>query len=252
MRLSFILLSLAVTAMLGSCVSKKKFDEAIGERDRLQSNLEETQRQVKSLEEDKIQMTSEFEEAKSKMSSEISSLESNLASAKTEVDNAKTMLEEKTTELDALNGTIDAAFDAYETSGLVLEEMNDNIYLKTTEPVLFSSGSIRLGSDDRSVIDSLASLLKANPDLEVIVEGHTDSDKVKGGTAYRDNWDLSYRRADAVVRRLVKAGVAPGQLASTARGEYVPMSDEASKADNRRVVFRISPRMGSIYNAAKN
>ncbi|MEO1255774.1 MAG: OmpA family protein [Bacteroidota bacterium] len=128
------------------------------------------------------------------------------------------------------------------------------IYLKTSEPVLFSSGSIRLGSDDRSVVDSLASLLKANPNLEVIVEGHTDDTQVVSGAAYRDNWDLSFRRADAVVRRLMKAGVDPSQLAAAARGEYVPKMDDQESADakaaNRRVVFRIAPKMGDLFEAA--
>ncbi|MEM6697116.1 MAG: OmpA family protein [Bacteroidota bacterium] len=256
MRPTFILMFFAVFGILTSCVSKKKFDEMTGERDRLAQNLEETQGQVKTLEEEKNELMSEYEETKSNLEGQISSLETDVTSAKKEASDAMSMVKEKESEIDGLNGLIDGAFKSYESSGLMLEEVNDHIYLKTSEPVLFSSGSIRLGSDDRSVVDSLASLLKANPNLEVIVEGHTDNTQVVSGAAYRDNWDLSFRRADAVVRRLMKAGVEPGQLAAAARGEYVPKMDDQKSADakaaNRRVVFRIAPKMGDLFEAAGN
>jgi chemotaxis protein MotB len=137
----------------------------------------------------------------------------------------------------------------------MLEEVNDYIYLKTSEPVLFSSGSIRLGGDDRAVIDSLASILKNNKNLEIIIEGHTDDQGVVAGAAFRDNWDLSYRRADSVLRRLLSEGVDPGQLAAAARGQYKPLTEDQSTADaramNRRVVFRIAPKMNDVYNMSQ-
>ena len=256
MRPTFILMFFAVFGLTTSCVSKKKFEEMTGERDRLAQNLEETQSQLKTLGEEKDALMSEYQDTKSNLEGQISSLESDVSSAKKEAADAMGMVKEKDEAISGLNGLIDGAFSAYESSGLMLEEVNDAIYLKTDEPVLFSSGSIRLGSEDRSVIDSLASILKSNPNLEVIVEGHTDDDGVLAGASYRDNWDLSFRRADAVVRRLLKEGVDPGQLASAARGEYKPLNDDQStaeaKAANRRVVFRIAPKMGDLYDAASN
>ncbi|MEM9887849.1 MAG: OmpA family protein [Bacteroidota bacterium] len=255
MRPIFIVMFFAVFGMMTSCVSKTKFDEMTSERDRLSQNLEETQSQLKTLGEEKDALESEYEEAKSKMEGQISSLESDVSSAKQEAESAMGMVKEKDEEISGLNNMIDGAFNAYESSGLMLEEVNDYIYLKTSEPVLFSSGSIRLGSDDRAVIDSLASILKNNSNLEVIVEGHTDDDSVIAGAAFRDNWDLSYRRADAVVRRLLQEGVDPGQLAAAARGQYKPLNEVQDTADakaaNRRVVFRIAPKMSDMYEASK-
>ncbi len=256
MRPTFIILCFAAAAMLTSCVSKKKFEEMTNERDRLSQNLEETQRQIQSLEEEKEQMTAEFNQTKEELNGKISTLESDVATAKQDAANAMAMVEEKDETIGNLNGQIDAAFSAYETSGLMLEEVNDNIYLKTDNPVLFSSGSIRLGGEDRGVIDSLASMLMKNADLEVIVEGHTDNKQVVQGASYRDNWDLSYRRADAVVRRLMKMGVNPDQLAAAARSEYDPLMEDQStdeaREKNRRVVFRIAPKVGSLYETSKN
>ncbi|MEM1327903.1 MAG: OmpA family protein [Bacteroidota bacterium] len=252
MRPTFIVMFFAVFGLMTSCVSKKKFDEMTGERDRLSQNLEETQSQLQNMSDEKDALMSEYEEAKSTMEGQISSLENDVNAAKKEASDAQGMMKEVEEKYDGLSGAINSAFDSYETSGLMLEEVNDYIYLKTSEPVLFSSGSIRLGGDDRAVIDSLASLLKNNKDLEIIIEGHTDDQGVVAGAAYRDNWDLSYRRADAVLRRLLREGVDPSQLAAAARGEYKPLSEDQSTSDaramNRRVVFRVAPKMGDVYN----
>lgn len=253
MRPTFIVLLFAVFGLMTSCVSKKKYDEMQGERDRLSQNLESTQADLKNLEDEKNELMEEYEEVKSDMEDRLSSLQSEYDSAKRDADDATARMAGMEEDYTNLSNSIDGAFKSYESSGLMLEEVNDNIYLKTSEPVLFSSGSVRLGSDDRSVIDSLASILKNNPNLEVIIEGHTDDDSVVAGAAFRDNWDLSYRRADAVLRRLLQEGVEPGQLAAAARGEHKPLVEDQSTADakamNRRVVFRIAPRMGEMFNS---
>lgn len=255
MRPTFIVLCVAVMAMSTSCVSKKKFDELTEERNRLAQNLEETQRQIKSLQEEQAQMTAEFEKTKGELDGKITSLQSEVDAAKKDAANAQGMLAEKDKKINSLTEAIDATFNAYESSGLTLEEVNDNIFLKTNNPVLFSSGSIVLDKTDLEVIDQLAAILKNNPNLEVIVEGHTDNKQMVEGAAYRDNWDLSYRRADAVVRRLMKAGVSASQLASSARSEYNPLMEDQKTAEarnqNRRVVFRIAPKMSALYDASK-
>lgn len=255
MRPTFIVLCFAAMAVLTSCVSKKKFDELTQERDRLAQNLEETQRQIKTLQDEKDALTTEFNAEKARLNGQIASLQTEVSSAKAEAARATAMVQEKDKTIAGLTGQIDEAFNSYESVGLTLEEVGDNIYLKTSNPVLFSSGSFRLSKEDNQVIDQLATILKNNPNLEVVVEGHTDNAKVVEGASFRDNWDLSYQRADAVVRSLVKAGVAPAQLASAARGEYKPLVEEQKSADakaqNRRVVFRISPKLNSLYEASK-
>lgn len=250
MRFTFIILCVVAMATT-SCVSKKKFMELEGVRDGLISDLSTANDNIKSLEDNIETMTAEHEEAVTKLNGEISGLKNDVSAAEaaTAAEAAKVTAAEAATA--ELNSTIDAAFSAYESSNLSLKEENDIIYL-AVDPVSFKSGSVRLSSDDKAVLDSLATMLAANPALEITAEGHADDDGIIGAS-YRDNWDLSYRRADAVVRYLVKAGVSPAQLGSSARGEYAPVGDNETaegKAANRRVVFRIAPKMGGLFDAA--
>lgn len=252
MRFSFIILCVFALAT-SSCVSKKKFLELEGVRDGLLRDIEEKKDNIKSLEEEKENLIATYEEEKTKLNGTISGLKNDVSTAEAATEAAKKATEAVEAKVTSLNSTIDGAFTAYESSGLSLREENDIIYLDVA-PVLFKSGSIRMTSDDKSVLDSLATMLAANPNLEVTAEGHADDDGILGGS-YRDNWDLSYRRADAVVRQLVKAGVSPSQIGSSARGEYKPVGDnetEEGQALNRRVVFRIAPKMGDIYNTSKS
>jgi len=247
---------LVAVAVLSSCVSKKKFTELEQERDLLAQSLEESQAQVQELESSLEDLQAQYEEETSQLNDQIADMRSDLESAQQEATTAKQMAEEVQSALDKVGQELDEAFMAYETSGLMLEEVNDHIYVKTSSPITFSSGSYRLGSEDRSVIDSLASILQNNPNLEVIVEGHTDDQTVVAGSYLQDNWNLSAQRALQVTRELVKAGVSPDQLSAAGRGEYLPLMDDQSTADaratNRRVVFKIAPKMGDLYDISKD
>ena len=92
----------------------------------------------------------------------------------------------------------------------------------------------------------LAETLKANPALKVLVEGHTDSDKVKEGAPYADNWELSTKRALRVVRELVKNGVNPDQVAAVGRGDSM-QTGEGKDADRRTQVVA-DPNLKSVLN----
>ena len=250
MRFTFIILCVVAMATT-SCVSKKKFMELEGVRDGLIKDLGDANDNIKSLEGNIETMTAEHASAVTKLNGEISGLKNDVSTAEaaTAAEAAKVTAAEAATA--QLNSTINSAFSAYESSNLSLKEENDIIYL-AVDPVSFKSGSVRLSSEDKMVLDSLATLLAANPALEITAEGHADDDGILGAS-YRDNWDLSYRRADAVVRYLVKAGVSPSQLGSAARGEHKPVGDNETadgKAANRRVVFRIAPKMGGLFDAA--
>ncbi|MEM9990899.1 MAG: OmpA family protein [Bacteroidota bacterium] len=251
MRFTFILLCVVAMATT-SCVSKKKFTEMEDKANKLTTNLEEANRNIESLEEEKETLTATYEEEKTKLNGEISSLKNEVSSAQAATQAAESKAQTAEATATSLNTAINNAFNAYESTNLSLREENDAIYLDV-EAVDFKSGSTRLSSSDKAVLDSLATVLAANPELEITAEGHTDDDGVLGAR-YRDNWDLSYRRADAAVRYLIKAGVNPAQLSSKANGEYTPVGDNETaegKAANRRVVFRIAPKLGGIIDAAK-
>ena len=94
------------------------------------------------------------------------------------------------------------------------EERNDRLYVKLGEPILYRSGSVRLQRKYKESLNQLAEILKANPNMKVQVEGHTDSKKMKPVARYQDICELSVGRAMGVVRALVRSGVAENQLAA--------------------------------------
>ncbi len=111
-----------------------------------------------------------------------------------------------------------------------------DIRVRLREALLFPSGSADLSSESRDVLGFLAQVLKQMPN-EVIVEGYTDPVPV-GGARFRDNWDLSVARADAVIESLQERGIAPERFAASGYGPYRPLAsnaDPAGRLQNRRV-----------------
>ena len=95
-------------------------------------------------------------------------------------------------------------------------------------------------------MDALAETLKNNPNLTILVEGHTDDDQMVAGASYTDNWDLSVARATSVVRRLIRSGVNAAQLSVVGRGETAPVAsndNDEGKAQNRRTAIKADPNL---------
>ena len=113
---------------------------------------------------------------------------------------------------------------------------------------MFSSGSWAVGATGTQAVQKLAKVLAVNPDIKVLIEGHTDNDPYKG-PVIKDNWDLSVKRATAIVRILQNANVDANQITAAGRGEYVPVASNSSKAGkskNRRIEIILSPNLDEV------
>ncbi|MEO1515545.1 MAG: OmpA family protein [Bacteroidota bacterium] len=260
MRKSIYLLILCVSmsAFLSSCVSKKKFNELMGNKESLEKMLSEQKDKVASLEGDVETLQGEKESLQNQntdLSSQVASLESQNSNLKTANEEAKSALTEKESQLNSLRTAVKETFATAKGSGVTLEERNNRLYVKLGEPILYRSGSVRLQRKYRESIANLAEILKANPNLKVQVEGHTDTRKMKEGAAYQDNWELSVARAMGVVRALVRGGVAEGQLSAVGKGEFLPANgEENSEAHklNRRVEIVVMPSIGNLYEVSNS
>ena len=96
--------------------------------------------------------------------------------------------------------------------------------------------------------------MEKKPDIEILIEGHTDNVPIKGG-AMKDNWDLSVSRATAVVRKLIDMGVNPEQLIASGRSKYMPVAENDSRDgrnSNRRTEAILVPNIGKLYRVYKN
>ncbi len=124
------------------------------------------------------------------------------------------------------------------------------VYIDISDKLLFKSGSYVVTDKARSVLGKVAQVLKNQPDIEFMVEGHTDNVPYKGG-ALLDNWDLSVKRATTIVRLLQNEyGLEPAKMAAAGRAEYKPVADNATKegrAANRRTRIVILPELDQFF-----
>lgn len=102
----------------------------------------------------------------------------------------------------------------------------------------FATGSAELSAEARRVLADLAATIKAEGDVFLRVEGHTDDVPIQTGR-YASNWELSTARATTVVTYLLQdAGLAPERLSAAGYGEFHPRAPNTSpenRARNRRV-----------------
>lgn len=124
------------------------------------------------------------------------------------------------------------------------------VYIDISDKLLFRSGKYEVTSEAKTVLGKVAAVLKNQPDIEFMVEGHTDNVPYRSGVLL-DNWDLSVKRATAVVRILQNQyGLDPAKMAAAGRGEYKPVADndtKEGKAANRRTRIVILPQLDQFF-----
>jgi len=125
------------------------------------------------------------------------------------------------------------------------------VYIDISDKLLFKTAKFNVTAQAKTVLGKVATVLKNQPDIEFMVEGHTDNVEYKGGGLVLDNWDLSVKRATSVVRILQKEyGLDPAKMAAAGRGEYNPVSDNTTKegrASNRRTRIVILPQLDQFF-----
>jgi len=124
------------------------------------------------------------------------------------------------------------------------------VYVDISDKLLFNTGKYDVTPRAQEVLGKVATVLKAQPDIEFMVEGHTDSRPFQRGVLL-DNWDLSVKRATAVIRILQnKYGLQPSHMAAAGRGEYIPVASNDSdegRAQNRRTRIVILPQLDQFF-----
>lgn len=150
-----------------------------------------------------------------------------------------------------LNATLRNALLGFNSDELTVEVKNGKVYVSMSDKLMFQSGSAEMEKKGAEALKLLADVLLKNPDIDVLVEGHTDNIPIKTAL-YKDNWDLSVARAASVVRVLTWSyKVNPKQVTPAGRGEYYPKADNATpegRAKNRRTEIVLSPRLDEIMD----
>lgn len=140
------------------------------------------------------------------------------------------------------------ALKNFENQGLSVEERNGKIYVSLEAKLLFGSGSTTVENAGKSALIELAKVLEQEKELEIIVEGHTDTDKMAGSKHPKNNWELSVLRATSVIGIMTSnSEIGPQQLMAAGRSEFHPV-DPSDKSKNRRIEIIISPNLDELYN----
>ncbi len=196
--------------------------------------LDQRERELRRIEEDLKQKEATFNESSGKFSE-----------YEQKVQNLTALLEAQQSKLNALRLKINQALHGFADTDLTVSEKKGKIYVSLSQNLLFASGSDNIDWKGKKAIIQLAEVLNANPDIDINVEGHTDSD----GSASQ-NWDLSVRRATSVVKVLTGQNVDSKRITASGRALYDPIasnSTTAEKAKNRRTEIILSPKLDELY-----
>lgn len=125
------------------------------------------------------------------------------------------------------------------------------VFISISDKLLFKSGSYNVSDEAFSVLEKVATVIKGQPEMDVMIEGHTDANPIKTQNL-QDNWDLSALRATSVTRVLqYKFGVKPARLIAAGRSSYIPLAPndtDDNRSKNRRTKIIIMPKLGQFFD----
>ncbi len=177
-------------------------------------------------------------------------LQRDLEARSQRVDELESLIAAKDAKMQALKNAISKALRNFEGKGLTVEERNGKVYISMENKLLFESGSWAVGSQGRKAVKQLGKVLAQNSDIAVLIEGHTDNVPYTGNAQLSGNWDLSTKRATAIVNILLENNqIDPQNLTAAGRGEYAPVASNDSgegKSKNRRIEVILTPKLDEI------
>lgn len=162
----------------------------------------------------------------------------------------ESMIAAKDAGMKKLKETLSKALNSFEGKGLTIQQKNGKVYVSMENKLLFSSGSWAVGTEGRKAVVEVGKVLASNPDISVLIEGHTDNVEYAGSGPIADNWDLSTKRATAIVAILSEnKSINRQNLTAAGRSEYAPVTSNAStegKSKNRRIEIILTPKLDEI------
>lgn len=257
---------LAGMFLLSSCVAKRYLVQSQNHVAQLQSDSTALQNKVYSLQNQITTLEANVADLKKKvtnLSSQntqlgqqtaeqqdmLSQSQKDLAQKKERLQQLENLLAQQKAASDKLKNKMAEALKGYNASDLSVYQKDGKVYVSLSENLLFPSGSAVVNPKGVEALSKLAAVLNLNQDVNVQIEGHTDSIPIRG--KYQDNWDLSTARANSIVRILVnKYNVDPKKVVAVGHSYYDPVASNATaegRAKNRRTEIVLSPNLDEMY-----
>ncbi|MGB1102323.1 MAG: OmpA family protein [Crocinitomicaceae bacterium] len=206
---------------------------------------------IRDLEETRIELQRK-EDRLNKLEKELNARERVLNQKEARINELESMLKNKEEASKLLKQKIASALRGFSDQGITVEERDGRIYVSMEAKLLFPSGSTAVNSEGKRAIVDLAAVLQHQTDIDILVEGHTDTDPLKSGSHPKDNWELSVLRATSVVKiMLSNSTMDPRRVSASGRSEYHPVDPE-NKAKNRRIEIIITPDLSELFELISN
>ena len=190
------------------------------------------------------------EQALASESMRLNTLEKELEARSNRIVELERVIAMKDKAMTNLKNAITKALTDFEGKGLTIEQRDGKVYVSMENKLLFRSGSWAVGSEGRQAVEQLGKVLADNPDIAILIEGHTDNVPYKGNSQLSGNWDLSTKRATAIVNILREnLNIYPENLTAAGRGEYAPIASNDTaegKAKNRRIEVVLTPKLDEL------
>lgn len=234
-------------------------NELLSKNEKLYNNsLEENKKLLRDLERAKeaLQIKEDslykLEKSVKEKQAALSKAQKDLFEREVKIKELDSLLQAQRSASELLRAKLEAALMNYKNKGITVREENGKVYVSMEAQLLFPSGKTDINPDGKSAIIQLAKIIQDEKDLNIIVEGHTDSDKISsGGSIPRDNWELSVLRSTEVIKLItLNSTIDPAQLAASGRSEYHPL-DANDKARNRRIEIILEPNLKELYKIIK-
>lgn len=250
---------------------KEDYANATAERDRLKDELESSRKNYATLKDsyDALEENSsaaisensrqnrqllaeleEKEQALVKEQARLDKLQRDLDARSRRVNELEELIAAKDAKMNALKEAISKALTNFEGKGLTVEQRDGKVYVSMENKLLFSSGSWAVNAEGRQAVKQLGQVLAENPDIAVLIEGHTDNVPYGGSGPLNDNWDLSTKRATSIVQILKENNnIDPQNLTAAGRGEYAPIATNETaegRAKNRRIEVILTPKLDEV------
>lgn len=273
MKKTFIVAA-AISMALTSCVSKKKYKTQITKYEHLQDSTEKiiyqldqclsektnNAKKISDLEAEVAQLKASGNALLNQMSDLSVITKAQAESIKQSMENINSKdqyiknLQQAMARKDSLNMALvlnlKGALKDVNDSDVEIKVEGSAVFISVSDKLLFSSGSYDITPRAKEVLGKVAAILKAQSDLQFMVEGHTDNNPIKT-KAIKDNWDLSVLRASSVVRSLqTDFGIDPKRMIAAGRSEYQPLAEnstEEGKSANRRTRIVILPQLDQFF-----
>jgi chemotaxis protein MotB len=211
----------------------------------LQGNIKDLNAKVASLSNQNTQLGQQTAEQQSQLSQSKETLEQQ----QQRLQQLQALLAQQKARSDELKNKMTEALKGFNSNDLSVSQKNGKVYVRLSENLLFPSGSAVVNPNGVDALSKLAAVLNLNSDVSVNIEGHTDSIPIRG--RFKDNWDLSTARANAIVRVLVNNyRVDPVRVVASGHSYYDAIDSNLTpdgRAKNRRTEIILSPKLDEMY-----